>query len=473
MKKILIYIFCLIYHNSLPAQFFFRYYNEYPGSIQNIHPLENGEFLISGTLNNSAQNQEMDIYWTRIDASGNPLINPIALGSDSVENGISSLLLNNNNLAVVYQRSSSAGSLANYASSVFSIFDLEGNLFAETVIQGRLTASPGNGFLEMSDGSFIILNTFNGDIQLTKLSSNGIVIFQTQYESTALETARAIVTNSDGDFFISANYRETPSSPGEVIILKADPLGNFVWSQVIVEDGANLNAALLLDEAENLYLVGTFILNGPTPADIQVYKFSPLGELIWNSKLDIPEHYLISQNALYSNGSIYITGDYGNPSIGEMGVPAQVLIAKVDTTGTYLWHHQLFDTNATGYNSSSGFQLTLSAENELVIGGKYFSSITFLSLLIKTNLDGIVRVQEENCCQNNSLVYPNPAQSQLMINLNEISAPQVLRIYNSRGELVDQKTIGSNGILSIEHLNAGIYLIKPTEGVSSWRFVKI
>jgi hypothetical protein len=293
MKKILIYIFCLIYHNSLPAQFFFRYYNEYPGSIQNIHPLENGEFLISGTLNNSAQNQEMDIYWTRIDASGNPLINPIALGSDSVENGISSLLLNNNNLAVVYQRSSSAGSLANYASSVFSIFDLEGNLFAETVIQGRLTASPGNGFLEMSDGSFIILNTFNGDIQLTKLSSNGIVIFQTQYESTALETARAIVTNSDGDFFISANYRETPSSPGEVIILKADPLGNFVWSQVIVEDGANLNAALLLDEAENLYLVGNFILNGPTPADIQVYKFSPLGELIWNSKLDIPEHYLI------------------------------------------------------------------------------------------------------------------------------------------------------------------------------------
>ena len=76
----------------------------------------------------------------------------------------------------------------------------------------------------------------------------------------------------------------------------------------------------------------------------------------------------------------------------------------------------------------------------------------------------------DNILGQNTMVFPNPAQSQLFIYLKNFNDPNaIINIYNTAGQLIYQKGIKvyNNSYfqeIDIAHYSAGAYLVKIQSG---------
>jgi hypothetical protein len=67
-------------------------------------------------------------------------------------------------------------------------------------------------------------------------------------------------------------------------------------------------------------------------------------------------------------------------------------------------------------------------------------------------------------------LFPNPVTDQLSVKLTS-NKPESFKIFSPLGSLVQEGTIENNNSISLQHLNAGIYLIQINNTIK--RFVKI
>lgn len=73
----------------------------------------------------------------------------------------------------------------------------------------------------------------------------------------------------------------------------------------------------------------------------------------------------------------------------------------------------------------------------------------------------------------NVVVYPNPTESSILFKSNESLSNQKVAVYNTNGQLIAEKTIGSDNSVDLSNLSSGIYVIQlSVESKKSFKIIK-
>ncbi|MBK9275847.1 MAG: hypothetical protein IPM49_15100 [Flavobacteriales bacterium] len=279
--------------------------------------------------------------------------------------------------------------------------DLSGNVY----IAGSFT-----GLLDLDPGPAELADSTNGstDFFIQKLTPTGDLIYGYAFGGIAQEVATSITADAAGNAYITG-YIQSPfdADPGpgsfligpagilDVLILKLDPTGNFLWAHVI--GGATLEngRAIALDAASNIHVAGYFsgtIDFDPGPGsnfltsaggnDIFVLKLDPDGAFLWAATMGGPGMDIAEAIAVDDQGNVVTTGTYAqdadlDPGAGVATLTSvgglDVFVSKLDANGAFLW--------AKGFGGLSsedaGRSVAINSLGEVHVAGHFANSVDF------------------------------------------------------------------------------------------------
>lgn len=171
--------------------------------------------------------------------------------------------------------------------------DAQGNIYACGTFGGTADFDPESGVFELTGGSFI-----------AKLNASGELIWATALESLGIRT---ISVDQSGNVYLGYNLSGTADfDPGmDELKFTADGFG-----------------------------------------DIVIVKLSSTGDLVWAKQLGGPDSDNVYGMDVEANGTVYITGTYGetmdfDPGPGTANLTVEggkdVYILKLDASGDFVW----------------------------------------------------------------------------------------------------------------------------------------
>ncbi|HMQ75547.1 MAG TPA: hypothetical protein PKE21_04220 [Flavobacteriales bacterium] len=279
--------------------------------------------------------------------------------------------------------------------------DPSGNVYIAGSFTGHLDLDPGPG---------VVADSTNGSVDLfvQKLSPTGELIYGHAFGGIAQEVATSITADAAGNAYITG-YIQSPfdADPGpgsfligpagilDVLILKLDPTGNFLWAHVI--GGATLEngRAIALDAASNIHVAGYFtgtIDFDPGPGtnfltsaggnDIFVLKLDPDGTFLWAATMGGPGMDIAEAIAVDDLGNVITTGTVADsadldpgPGITTLTSAGglDVFVSKLDANGDHVW--------AKGFGGLSsedaGRSIAINSLGEVHVAGHFANSVDF------------------------------------------------------------------------------------------------
>lgn len=285
----------------------------------------------------------------------------------------------NNNIFIAGSTEGSLGAPnAGSSDTWVAKYDHQGNLLWNQQLgtpeldrfQGLATDLNGDVYLAGStlrtiEGSFAI----DSDAWVAKYDSQGNLLWNQQLGSASnSESPTGVVTDSNGNLYISGATRGTPGQGGSSAwLIKYDNQGNLLWNQQLEASGAEDSAGIAIDNSGNLYLSGvTDGEFGDGDSDAWIAKYDTEGNLLWDRQLGSPEYDYSQVVTTDSNGNVYLSGGTNGAIDGSNAGENDAWVAKYDTDGNLLWTKQL---GKVGNDSSEG----LATDSE---GNVYISGVT-------------------------------------------------------------------------------------------------
>jgi len=163
-------------------------------------------------------------------------------------------------------------------------------------------------------------NTYYGgyDIYVTKISTNGDIIWTKQYGSTSDDHAGDIVKDSNGNIYVSAQTSasfmgETKLGASDIVLMKLSGSGTLIWSKQFGTDFYDYTKALSIDKNDSIYIAGVSsgTFENQTKIGFQdgyLIKFDTDGVQQWKQHFGTPESVEVSDMAIDNHSNIVITG---------------------------------------------------------------------------------------------------------------------------------------------------------------------
>ena len=281
------------------------------------------------------------------------------------------------------------------------------------------------------------------DIYLTKLNSDGQVLWAKDFGGRQYERPGQVTTDAIGNIYLDGWYQSdtmyfdmlaliniNDDTIQKIFLVKCDSSGNALWAKTSELDLSNFNqdypGNICIDNTGNIYLTGSFI--------------SP--------SISFSSYTLINHNNNDDSSDFFIT--------------------KYDVSGNVLW------ANDYGGNGDElGNSMCMDSDGNIYLSGYFQSdSIEFGSLTLDNNINnnyqvflaklgtstGIPELQKSS----GVFLYPNPFTTTTTLTLQGIYHNPSLFIYNLLGQEVRSIPVGTNTQLTInrERLSAGMYFYK-------------
>jgi len=212
------------------------------------------------------------------------------------------------------------------------------------------------------------------DIFVAKLDTNGNWLWAKQAGGSEDDMGISITVDNNGNTFVTGHsdsfdltFGNLPplinSGSYDIFIVKLDTTGNWVWAKQAGGLGIDFGYGIAVDNNDCTYVTGSFYsatltfgilppLTNSGGDDIFVAKLDANGNWLWAKQAGGIDYESCFSIAVDNNGNTYVTGGFlsftlifGNlPPLANSG-GSEIFVAKLDTTGNWLWAKQAGGTD--------------------------------------------------------------------------------------------------------------------------------
>ncbi|MBL7963541.1 MAG: hypothetical protein JNM31_06820 [Flavobacteriales bacterium] len=235
-------------------------------------------------------------------------------------------------------------------------------------------------------GVFNLISNGDADWFIQKLDANGQFLWACSLGSTSTDDAFAVTTDGSGNVIVSgriAGSMDIDPGPGvmpvtttnlsqDVLVLKLNASGGFVWGRVFGGLGGDAGRAVAVDGAGNVYTSGLFgnagdidpgpgvtTVGGNGQQDIFVQKLDPAGLFVWGVAMGGTANDRAHAMAVDMAGNVFVCGEFRNtvdfdPGPGVVsrtsGGAEDFFVLKMTSAGALLWAHGFGSTGSERAN---------------------------------------------------------------------------------------------------------------------------
>ncbi|MGI6395186.1 MAG: SBBP repeat-containing protein [bacterium] len=204
------------------------------------------------------------------------------------------------------------------------------------------------GYTAGSIGDFT--NLGKDDLFLTKIGSNGNILWHLQWGTQKNDYARSIVVDSSDNIYVAGTTEDAFPGFGnkgkkDLFLSKIDSDGNRLWTKQWGTDEDDQVRSFQIDGSGDLFIVGSTVgafdkNTNIGEGDIFLTKLNDKGETIWTKQWGTPDYDEGRAIFIDKDGTIYVGGttyeNLGGSSSGE----ADLFISKLSDKGEVIWTKQ-------------------------------------------------------------------------------------------------------------------------------------
>lgn len=206
------------------------------------------------------------------------------LGGAGIDEGYDAAALSDGSYLVV-------GYTHSFTSSIDALvykLDVGGNVVWEEIYGAPTDEEQALSIIATSPDEFVFCGFKNGagtaedDIWLTKIDTEGDVIFEKTLQENGLENSRTIAQAPDGNLLLAGNTRINANADRNVLLWKTDSEGNLIWKQTFGGQNRDEASAVLADTDGNITVAGFTQSFGNGSADAYLIRTNSLGQSFSN-----------------------------------------------------------------------------------------------------------------------------------------------------------------------------------------------
>lgn len=341
-----------------------------------------GGFLIAGYSESFGTDTDMDVYLIRTDVDGNILWSQI-YDEGYIERAYDVIETEEGDFLVV----GSMNQLGTQPNVYVLKISAAGKQIWSKTYGHPDTASQANEIARASDGGYIVVGHTQGtnnrkkDILLMKIDDNGELLWEKEYGGLKDDEGRAIVNYKNGFVFVGFSDNEAPNSfDKDIVVYRVDSNGDSIW---YYRDGTTQR-----EEANDVIITqdGNIVVAGTVNDSSEPYIFKLDGETKeakWKSIVPVgPRGDEAVAIVELPDGSLVFTGITEASDQNLDG-----LIGKLDSKGNKIWINNLGENKRTDF----GQDIVTTYDGGFAIAGyTAVGSLAFINdiLLIKTDAEG-------------------------------------------------------------------------------------
>ena len=382
----------------------------------------------------------------------------------------------------------------NYDQGISIKVDNKNNVYTTGWYSGIADFDPDTGTFNLMPRGF-------EDIFISKLDSNGKLIWAKGMGWYSSDWASSLALDNSGNICITGNFTGlvdfdpgpgTFTLPGSgVFISKYTKDGDFMWAKAIYGNHFIYSNSIVTDSNRNIFTVGSFYdtadfdpgqgihqLVSAGYDDIFISKMDSNGNFSWASKIGGANSEDEPSVTLDEDGNVYTTGSFRGSVDFDPGPDSSFLvstsnsdifISKFSPAGNFI---SAMDIGGHAGPSS----IAVERSGNIYISGWFIDT---LNLFAQTNFELVSQGNEDifvvklnqttvgfqKLAPNSAFtLFPNPANASVSILLPEKSKlPSLLTIYNTMGEeLIHEEIKSSPYQLELNNIQSGIYFIKTS-----------
>lgn len=378
--------------------------------------------------------------------------------------------------------------------------------FAETVVTDNFGYIYVSGVFQSDSlyiGTQLLLNKGAYDIFISKLDSNGNIIWARGFGGNSYDRLEDLAPDKFGNIYISGvfnsdtiefdNFTIIHQGQNDIYYAKLDNSGNVLWAKNVGNTSFNINGNIALSSSNEVYISGCFrgqflmldsiLLMGSSYQDGFIAELDTNGMTIWAKTIGYGCSYnYLEDFTIDEVGDIYLTGEFSGKYI-SFGLET---ILNTDVTGI---RSDIYSLKLIDYPYPQIPQITqiddtlisdlahkyqwyfeknyiLQAVNQRYIvnnTGNYFVEITDTNGCSACSDELYVlvtRIEEKYFPDGNAYIFPNPFKNSALLKIDRVhEQPYDLKIFSFDGKLIrNYSQIYSNEVMIKKgNLQPGLY----------------
>ncbi len=280
---------------------------------------------------------------------------------------------------------------------------------------GSTSFDGGYGVSTLADGSAIVTGQFRGtvtfgshtlistagrsDVFVAKINASGSFVWATKAGGTSTDKAWYVRTLADGSAILTGYFRGTATfgsttltSTGgsdDIFVAKVDASGSFVWATqaggtTSTDEGVGVStladgSTIVTGVFEGPATFGSTTLAGTGAADIFVAKINPSGSFVWVTQAGGTSTDEAFRTSTLADGSAIVEGYFtGAASFGPFTLTSagaeDYFVAKVDSSGTFLWATR---AGGTGDDGTESWGVSALVDGSAIVSGSFENTADF------------------------------------------------------------------------------------------------
>jgi len=375
--------------------------------------------------------------------------------------------------------------------------DASGNIYLNGYFFGEMNFDPGQSDFSLTPAGW-------SDGFVTKLNSDGTFAWAKQFGGDDFDLSLDMKVTPSGDLYFVGNFNSTADfDPDPVTVHNLTAEGEAGFLLHLNADGGYVNAINLGEATQGIFLLSvdvdalgaayiTGYFGGELPlglingiettlvaADFYngvVLKVSANGNVAWATQFTGAEASVPYTVAINSRSETLVSGFYGGTlQLGDTLLTItsenvmESFLAKLDANGQFTNGYSfgginIVDKSGMGIDTENNIYLSASFETTADINPDanaedFVTSAGFRDNFLIKMSDSALNVKDQSNANSSLLAYPNPATTQITLDLKGAVAGLPYEIADVSGRIVKNGKLDLTQQIDLSNLHAGVYVV--------------